>query len=211
MYTAGKLAGRMLRGKRTAKPGEKMAGTTVVAKGGEQAVISLATIVAVIGALRAWHPEWLPWTAEEDYEVGGRIVVLITGLAWAVGSLRNVWRNRHLLPEGVSVKKTVVLLLCVGLLGGCAITTPKGVYSIALTGDQVGFAKDVIAQVGNLYQEIEAQEAALEEAQKQGKTDRVAAILEKIAGLKEKVGKKEKAVEAVRDEAEAALEASSDE
>ena len=93
---------------------------------------------------------------------------------------------------------SVLIVAC-----GCAITTPKGVYSLALTGDQVGFAKDVVAQVGNLYQEIQAQEAALEEAQKQGKTDRVASILEKIASLKQKAEAKEAVVE---EEIEAAQE-----
>lgn len=99
----------------------------------------------------------------------------------------------------------LILILALVVASGCAITTPKGVYSLALTGDQVGFAKDVVAQVGNLYQEIQAQEAALEEAQKQGKTDRVAAILEKIASLKAKAAEKGTVVQEQIDAAQEVL------
>lgn len=104
------------------------------------------------------------------------------------------------------MKRIVLFAAILALCAGCAVTTPKGVYSLALTGDQVGFAKDVVAQLGNLYLEIEAQEAALVEAQVQGKTDRVASILEKIANLKAKAAEKQTIVSSEVSEAVGVLE-----
>lgn len=190
---------------------QKLAISTTAGKGVKQAIISVATLVAVLGLCRGFMPNLL-WPPEQDAEMAAKLNEALASIAGAVGAvaflvgvIKNLLKNRGLAKNGVSVTKAAVILLALGLASGCAITTPKGVYSLALTGDQVGFAKDVVAQVGNLYQEIQAQEAALEEAEKAGKTDRVASILDKIASLKQKAAEKTEVVESDIAEAEEVL------
>jgi len=86
----------------------------------------------------------------------------------------------------VTVVTVIAVMLMAGLTAGCTITGPKGTYSLGINGEQIGFARDLFAQLGNIYQEIETQKAALEEANKQGKTDRVASILDKLNNLYKK-------------------------
>ena len=101
---AGAVTSRVVLGK-PAETDEKMAATTIVWKGGVQAVVSVSTILGVIGFLRAFMPAWLPWPPELDKEVAGSVGGLIAGVAWAVGMVRNVLKNRSLLQNGLTMTR----------------------------------------------------------------------------------------------------------
>lgn len=188
---------------------QKLAITTTAGKGVKQAIISVATLVAVLGLIRGFAPDLL-WPPEQDAEMAAKLNEALASIAGAVGAVaflvgivKNIFKNRSLAKNGVSVTKALVVLLALGLMSGCAFTTPEGVWSIGIDADMLGAVKDNAQALANTYQEIEAQEAALEQAQLDGKADRVASIMEKIAALKQKAENKEAVVE---DEIEAAQE-----
>lgn len=188
---------------------QKLAIATTAGKGVKQAIISVTTLVAVLGLIRGFAPDLL-WPPEQDAEMAAKLNEALASIAGAVGAvaflvgvIKNLFKNRSLAKNGVSVTKVAVVLLAMGLMSGCAFTTPEGVWSIGIDTDMLGAVKDNAQALANTYQEIEAQEAALEEAQKAGKTDRVASILEKIANLRQKAENKESVVQ---EEIEAAQE-----
>jgi len=95
---------------------------------------------------------------------------------------------RRIEGEVIEMKFTtlITVMIIAGLVAGCTITGPKGTYSLGINGEQIGFARDLFAQLGNVYEEIKAQESALDEAKHQGKTDRIADILDKLNSLRAK-------------------------
>ncbi len=96
--------------------------------------------------------------------------------------------------------------LAVAAASGCVITTPKGAYSFAIQGDQIGIAKDIAVALANTAQEIHRKEVELQLAQQTAKPDKIRQITDLLATLRDRQAKLKEQVQQRASAAQAALQ-----
>lgn len=85
----------------------KSAGKTAAVGG----VVSAATIVTLIGVIRAFWPEYI-WTPEHDGEVADKIAAAVStivaagaAIGWIWGLVTNIYKNWERVRNGVKLTK----------------------------------------------------------------------------------------------------------
>ena len=110
---ASSIAGRVLAKRMTkaADAEKKIAVTTATGKGVKQAVVSTGVLVAVLGAVRGFAPDYL-WDPEMDAEMVNRlsdaldaIVGAVAAVSFLWGVASNIWKHRAMVKNGVSLKE----------------------------------------------------------------------------------------------------------